>query len=325
MSFSSFWLFFRERIRALLWFYKACHTEKILFSYQHSVNDHWNVPYDYFTEQRVSTLKKGIDTRSCKYLDAYIRNLQLLLLLRGHDFALVLEDREDAKELRMDFRQNELKKYKDSNLPCFLPESLYFHHGLRSESSAVKEYVQNKIFIDGGACHGDSTLAFQQYKPKKVVAFDISERNAQKYRDVMRKNHIPEEKAVLILKGLGERHEEFSFSDDAFGSTTLMKTGNNKATIIPLDSCTEIDGTVGLIKLDLEGFGYRAVKGMIETIKSNRPVLAIAVYHNEEELFGIKPLLESLNLNYKFEFKPCGFNDINEMTLFAYPMELSER
>ena len=76
----------------------------------------------------------------------------------------------------------------------------------------------------------------------------------------------------------------------------IDENGDTNVEIITLDSCKEADGTVGWIKIDLEGYGLPAVKGMVETIKRDRPVLTLAVYHCADELFGIKKLLESLEL-----------------------------
>ena len=83
---------------------------------------------------------------------------------------------------------------------------------------------------------------------------------------------------------------------------------------------------VGFIKADVEGDGFRVVKGAIETIKSHRPVLSLCVYHNSEELFEIKPFLEKHLNNYIFEFKLQDFKigDIVELTLLCYPKELLE-
>lgn len=316
---------FRDRFRAALWFYKACHSGRILFSYQVSSASLWGrYTGDLSFFAKINDLKENLDEQSRRELDLYLRNFLLLLRLREFDFALIPKESQEASKLRLGHERDLLKICRKSGLDVFMPESLYYHHGLRSASSAVKQYISNKIFIDGGACQGDSTLVFQQYDPKKVIAFDISERMAKDFHRIMKKNRIPEEKAVLILKGLGESNCEIPFSDETIGSTTLMNEGKSTAEIIPLDSCREVDGTVGFIKLDLEGFGLQAFKGMIETIKRDRPVLAIAVYHNEDELFGIKPLLESLNLNYRIEFKCCSFDYMGELTLFAYPAELKD-
>ena len=218
--------------------------------------------------------------------------------------------------------EEECKKYKKSGLPLFWAESLYFHHGLRNASSAVKKYIEGKVFIDGGACCGDSSLALLQYNPSKIFAFDISPRMAKKFCQVMRKNKISKDTVQLITKGLGEENCVLMFDDKTLGSTTLYQDGSQKTKIVPLDSCSEIKGNIGLIKFDLEGFGLSAFKGMMNTIRKDRPVLALAVYHNGAELFGIKELLDSMDLNYKVEYKSCSFDRYGELTMFAYPAEL---
>jgi len=81
---------------------------------------------------------------------------------------------------------------------------------------------------------------------------------------------------------------------------------------------------VGFLKIDVEGAGMKVIKGAINTIKQQRPVMAIAVYHNNEELFGIKPFLESQLKDYVFEFQFLSFylGNLTELTLFCYPKEL---
>ena len=110
--------------------------------------------------------------------------------------------------------------------------------------------------------------------------------------------------------------------DGFSGGTSLNLAGDCEAETVTLDSCKEVDGPVGWIKIDLEGYGLPAVKGMVETIKRDRPVLTLAVYHCADELFGIKKLLESLDLNYKIMFRSCRFDEYHELTLIAYPAEL---
>ncbi|MBE6406520.1 MAG: FkbM family methyltransferase [Lentisphaerae bacterium] len=314
----------RNVVKALFYFRKACQTKQIVFPYSPHVVTAWEENYeDFFSEESLASLKKDVDDRSCAVLDLFFHRLKLFLELRKHHYyALVLKDPFDSDAIERKKFEKECQEYKKYGLPSLMAESLYFHHGLRNASVPIKKYIERKIFIDGGACCGDSSLTFMQYNPSKVIAFDVSPRMAKKFHQIMKKNNIPETRVQLILKGLGETQEIMTFDDKTIGSTTLRKAGKSKVEIIPLDSCKEIDGTVGLIKFDLEGFGLHAFKGMLNTIKKDRPVLALAVYHCGAELFGIKELLDSLNLNYKVEYKSCFFDHYGELTMFAYPKEL---
>ena len=221
------------------------------------------------------------------------------------------------------YLKNEKAVFRKMGIPEPIEESAaFFHHGMRFLPDSVKNYVKDKIFIDGGACFGDSCLAFVNYGPQKILAFDISQKNAEVFHSVMKKNNIQDDKVILILNGLSDKSERISFMDGKAEGTSANVAGNTTAEMIPLDSCKDVDGTVGWIKIDLEGYGLPAVKGMVETIKRDRPVLTLAVYHCAEELFGIKPLLESLDLNYKIMFRSCRFDGYHELTLIAYPAEL---
>ena len=112
------------------------------------------------------------------------------------------------------------------------------------------------------------------------------------------------------------------FEDENCESTTLDIQGNKKTAIIPLDDCPEVNGTVGWIKFDLEGFGLNAFKGMMNTVRRDRPILTLAVCHTPDELFGIKALLENMDLNYRIKFIAYRFDEIDELTPIVYPTEL---
>ena len=42
---------------------------------------------------------------------------------------------------------------------------------------------------------------------------------------------------------------------------------------------------VGLVKIDANGFGFRALKGAEQTINKFHPVLVLAMHNNPEEYF----------------------------------------
>ena len=58
---------------------------------------------------------------------------------------------------------------------------------------------------------------------------------------------------------------------------------------------------VGFIKVDVEGFEMEFLKGAKETICTQKPAMLLSIYHQASDYFGIKPLIESWNLGYKFK------------------------
>ncbi|MFH1618985.1 MAG: FkbM family methyltransferase [bacterium] len=52
--------------------------------------------------------------------------------------------------------------------------------------------------------------------------------------------------------------------------------------------------------MDIEGAELDALKGAAETIKKNRPKLAICIYHKPSDLFEIPLFIKSLVPEYRF-------------------------
>ena len=59
--------------------------------------------------------------------------------------------------------------------------------------------------------------------------------------------------------------------------------------------------TIGkaMIKMDIEGYELKALKGMKNFIKDNEPYLAICIYHKEKDLYEIAKYIKNLNPDFK--------------------------
>jgi len=304
--------------------------------------------------QRVADLKKNLDVKSCEYIDLcvermlYVHNLKKrwgITLVKPQHF-LNAEEMEWRAEWKR--RYPEIRKKYKLPVRSHIPDVFMFHHGLLHLPKKVQEYLQEKDVIDGGAYVGDSMLMLQDYAPRKVYSFDIFDTHKAIYEKTMKLNHILPEKAELIFKGLGEKNEKiFINNEKIYGiAASLYNTATENEgdcmEITTIDSFTsERNLKIGLIKIDVEGYDAAAVRGSVETIRRDRPVLSIAIYHNPEEFFELKPYLESLNLNYRYLIRhltpPCfdvewshdswwvrHIEPFVDTYLLAYPAELDE-
>ena len=78
------------------------------------------------------------------------------------------------------------------------------------------------------------------------------------------------------------------------------------------------DIEVGLIKVDIEGAEQDFLAGARKTIEKHKPVLLMSIYHNADDFFDIKPIIESWNLGYKFRIhKPVDYSVSREVLLIA--------
>jgi FkbM family methyltransferase len=299
--------------------------------------------------ERVANLKNSLDSESIevvdycltmiKYAPNQLKNPNNEVTLVNPKTYISLKDQEIASEFLRNLKMFR-KKYP---LPvnAHLPDVFVFHNGLIYLPQKVKEYIAEKDFVDGGAYVGDSAIVFCEYSPKKIYSFDISESNRALFSKTMEMNNISPNKLELVIAGLGETDSTIMITDTADIGTNVYQKGEKSVQIRSIDSfATERKLNVGLIKLDIEGSESLAVRGMIETIRQNRPVLSIAIYHNPYDFFEIKPYLDSFDINYKWMIRRsfpanithlpfnheswwyCHVNPICETFLIGYPAEL---
>ena len=186
--------------------------------------------------------------------------------------------------------------------------------------------VKNKNIIDAGGFIGDSAIVFSDYTDKNVYSFEPFLQNYNmifKTIELNKKNNI-----IPVNMALGNENKEISIysnSDTANSGLSVetkqsdINSFENKVKMVTLDSYVKENNIeVGLIKTDLEGFEQPFLKGAIETIKEQKPVLIISIYHNYSDFFEIKPMIENLNLGYKFRIIKNRLNKvISETKLLA--------
>jgi hypothetical protein len=71
------------------------------------------------------------------------------------------------------------------------------------------------------------------------------------------------------------------------------------------------------IKMDIEGSELEALKGAKNTIKNQKPRLAISVYHKPEDIFEIPLYLKELVPAYKFYLRHDCLVNLTETVLYA--------
>ena len=70
-----------------------------------------------------------------------------------------------------------------------------------------------------------------------------------------------------------------------------------------------------MIKVDVEGAEQDFLRGAINTIKTQKPALLIAIYHSGIDFFTIKTKIENLKLGYKFKIRKATKNRVLEDTV----------
>ena len=111
---------------------------------------------------------------------------------------------------------------------------------------------------------------------------------------------------VPVRLGLGSKDEVLEINIDSSASSINRVLHENlqkeSIHITTLDKFVEEHNLkVGLIKVDIEGFEQEFLKGALNTIKTQKPILLLSIYHNADDFFNIKPFIESLDLGYSLK------------------------
>lgn len=208
----------------------------------------------------------------------------------------------------------------------YTPEVFYHHHRLRFARHEIKDYIRQRDIIDMGAYCGDSMIILTQYTDKTVYSYEYSIHNVEKIKKSIIDNNISANKVMIINKGIADEVKTVESQSTTWSNSQIIEgSKGSKINLTTIDfEAKDLNLHIGLIKGDIEGYEYKALKGAMNVIREQRPVISISLYHNTESFFGIPKLLSEFE-NYQFEMLSGTFeNDITllEYTYFAYPREI---
>jgi len=145
------------------------------------------------------------------------------------------------------------------------------------------------------------------YQPRKIIAFEPEHNNYKLLLKTINKNNL--KKVIPENLGIGEESGKLKFSSKSLNSY-IINNGDQEINIITIDDyMLRHNLDIGLIKLDVEGFELEVLKGAVNCIKKNRPVLLISIYHNGREVFETINFINKLNPNYR-----CIIRRLNPLT-----------
>ncbi|WP_410320318.1 FkbM family methyltransferase, partial [Methanobrevibacter sp.] len=160
--------------------------------------------------------------------------------------------------------------------------------------------------IDAGAFTGDTSLPLSKRTTKNVYAFEPFKDSFEILKKNISNNNI--ENIIPVNKSLGNINGErslFLSGDNVQGITsdaTLRNYDNEiKVQETTIDTFVEENNLeVGFITIDIEGAEMDLLEGAINTIKTQKPLLYISMYHKVSDYFDIIPWVANLDLGYEF-------------------------
>ncbi len=201
-----------------------------------------------------------------------------------------------------------MKSYSHLKLPAIVYEQCIFeyHHGLIYLPERKIMSLNNMDFIDCGGYIGDSALVFETfYNPKKIYSFEPDEENFYYFLETIKLNNL--KKVVPLKFGVGAKDHTANIVSLASASYITSDEGNNEIKITSIDNfVNERNLSVGLIKMDIEGYELEALEGARKTIEEFKPVLLISNYHNAEQFINVVKFIQDLTLDYNIIIRHLG-------------------
>ncbi|HMY80348.1 MAG TPA: FkbM family methyltransferase [Candidatus Absconditabacterales bacterium] len=178
--------------------------------------------------------------------------------------------------------------------------------------------VNGKAILDCGAFIGDTAIPLaHMFIKSQIHAFEPESHNYSKLIDII--NYNQKQNQIIPVKlGVGDQYIKTTISNGGAGAK--IGEEGEEIEITTIDQYVgEKQLEVGLIKRDIEGFEYESVVGAEQTIKKDKPVLIISLYHRGKDFFEIKKLIEGRNLGYKFTVRKRNcFHPFADTVLICY-------
>jgi FkbM family methyltransferase len=171
--------------------------------------------------------------------------------------------------------------------------------------------------IDAGASEGFFSVFSMARSPAKIYPVEPNKVLANALKLTLSEG-ITGGRVTLIQEGLSDKPGVgfLNFSDDTVcdAQVLLDSVGNSAASagsknerinITSIDRIREVHSLSGqgLIKMDIEGFEMAAITGARETLRTLKPNLAIAVYHEHKNAILCANLIQNFNPDYKIFFR----------------------
>lgn len=221
--------------------------------------------------------------------------------------------------------------------PWLSPDVMATVYGLNRLPRDIEQRIRSGgDIIDGGAFIGDSSIQLAEACPKaRVLALEPDPVNFLRLQGNIERFGL-RDRIIPEPVGLHEQPGEFELyhhgaNDFPDQGTSLLNdfrdTKTHGGTHCLRGTLDTIDNLVRrhdlrpvLIKLDIEGLEFEALKGAVDTLRRYRPALIVSVYHHPKDFFEIKPWLESLDLGYYFALKRLDLQSpVSDLVLLCYP------
>jgi FkbM family methyltransferase len=180
----------------------------------------------------------------------------------------------------------------------------------------------SEVFADCGAFTGDTLLdvarrvgswrAYHAFEPDPATFSALGEVVAA----------LPRALAALVhlhQAAISDRRGTARFSATGLGSAKLAAEGGYEVQCVSLDDVLE-SSPPSFVKMDIEGAEAAALAGSRRVIAEGRPLLAVAAYHNQADLWELPRLADEIGHGYCLFLRPHAAEGFDAV-MYGIPRE----
>jgi len=183
----------------------------------------------------------------------------------------------------------------------FYPEPETYEMYFPQDIAGLYDYPEIRL-LDVGAFDGDTLAGFYRRWPQRMASYtglEISSANISAlWQRVQRMGLEPER--VNVIKGAVGVQTGVQLAIEENKSATRIRIVADGESVDPTElvSCMDLGEIAAqqqcnVLKMDIEGADYMALKQAIPYIKAQCPTLALSVYHRPQDLWQMPLLVES--------------------------------
>lgn len=180
-------------------------------------------------------------------------------------------------------------------------------------------FRQDEVLLDVGAYVGDTLKAYQEAygQWKGYIGLEADGMVFARLGEyVARSGLCP--RARLINAAAWDREETLQIAQNPGSSRMSGGEGSQGVAGDTVDRMLQGEA-VTFVKMDIEGAEYKAILGMQQTIRRNKPVMAVCVYHLRDDFYRLTDLIEqTLPGEYTFYFRQYRYTP-TETVCYAVP------
>lgn len=194
------------------------------------------------------------------------------------------------------------------------------------EESYFPEWIfdlqSGEAILDCGAFDGDTIRAVIERQPEfgTIYAVEADSNSFAKLQAYVGSLKLAQQGKIWLHScALGAERGRVKFENDGTITSKISDAGAREVELFPIDELFA-STSLTMIKMDIEGAEFDALRGARRVIERDRPILAICVYHSQQDIWRLPLLMREMVQDYRMYLKTYSGDGIQTVA-YAVPPE----